>query len=483
MRWEDLIEKTPYRLAQNGHPRNKNLLVSRVVTEAEEAREDTLYVCLCTATWDGHPGAARAYGNGCRLFLAQRSLLLPADATVLVVESTKELLGPMAAMLLGHPARKLTVLGVTGSVGKTCVADTVAFVLHRLGRRVACVTTDGVRVGDRSRPRRDILPTAAELQMLLHEFVQEGIEVVILELSSYMLMQGLAFSIPFTAVLLTNLFPDHGEGSACGSARAYVQAMASLFAEDAAFQIFPANFVGFEEVEKGRRLTFGTNGNAEAKAVAPYEKKDGIGTSFQLCMEGEQVAVSLPVVGDFAVENALAAALLLRVVGVSTPQIAAGLSAYAPVGRMECIACKDGRLVFLDSAYTARDLARALCQLRKCTSGTLSVVVGSVGDRDRDRRAPLGKAATAYADRAYFTADDPGYELPRQIIEEMALGAVSSRKYMFCPDRREAITFAVQALRPGDTLLIAGKGAQEDQLIRGVRVPFSDREVVRALLF
>ena len=241
MRWEDLIEKTPYRLAQNGHPRNKSLLVSRVVTEAEEAREDTLYVCLCTATWDGHPGAARAYGNGCRLFLAQRSLLLPADATVLVVESTKELLGPMAAMLLGHPARKLTVLGVTGSVGKTCVADTVATVLHRLGRRVACVTTDGVRVGDRSRPRRDILPTAAELQMLLHEFVQEGIEVVILELSSYMLTQGLAFSIPFTAVLLTNLFPDHGEGSACGSARAYVQAMASLFAEDAAFQIFPIN--------------------------------------------------------------------------------------------------------------------------------------------------------------------------------------------------------------------------------------------------
>ena len=472
-----LIEKIAYRLAQKGHPDYESRPVARVVTKAEEAGEDALYVCLRTATQDGHTGAACAYRKGCRLFLAERSLLLPKDATVLVVESTVAWLGPIAAELLGHPARELTVIGITGSTGKSSVADTVATVLHRLGRQVACVTTDGVRVGERRSPRRDILHDAAELQALLHGFVREGVEVVILELSSYMLMQGSAFSIPFTAVLLTNLFPDYGESSACGSASAYVRTMASLFAGDAAFQVLPANFVGFSVTGKGQRLTFGPQGNACAAEVESH----ACGTSFRLCLDGESAAVSLPVVGDFAIENALAAALLLRIAGVGVSQIATELSAYAPEGRMECIARKDGRAVFIDTAYTARDLTRALLLLRKHTKGRLTVVLGSVGERERGRRAPLGEAATTHADFAYFTADDPGYELPRRIAEEMASGAVSPRKYAILPDRREAIAVAVRDLRPGDTLLLAGKGAQEDQRIRDERVPFSERELVKTL--
>ena len=483
MKLGELMGKIPYRLALNGNPDYKEAVVTRVVTCADEATEGTLYVCLRTALQDGHLGAMRAYGNGCRLFLAERSLLLPTDTTVLVVESTKELLGPFASALLGCPSRSLTVIGITGSVGKTSVADTVAQVLHSLGRRVACVTTDGVRVGERFRPWDDVLPNAAELQAIMHEFVRDGIEIAILEFSSYMLMQGLAFSIPFTVVLLTNLSEAYAFDVACGSFRKYTEIKASLFDGDAAFQVLPANFVGFEPKGRGKRLCFGEGGNAYAQNVEPYEDDTGAGTRFCLCIDGEKQVVSLPVIGDFAVDNALAAALLLRIVGVSLSQIAAGLSEYAPRGRMERIACADGRTVFVDSAYTARDLTRALILLRKHTKGRLLVLLGSVGERDRDRREPLGHAATAYADLAYFTADDAGYELPRRIAEEMALGAVSPQKYVIIPDRREAIRDAVQAMLSGDTLLLAGKGAQEYQLIGNRRVAFSEKQEVTEAFF
>lgn len=474
----ELMGKFSYRLASNADSDYQRRVVSRIVTGADEAAEDTLYVCLRTATRDGHLSAHGAYRSGCRLFLAERSLLLPEDATVLVVESTKELLGPLAAALLGHPAREMTVLGITGSVGKSCVAYTVAEVLRRVGKRVACVTTDGIEVGDHFSPRTDVLPDAAGLQGLLRDFAQAGTEIVVLELSSYMLSQGLAFSIPFTAVLLTNLLSDYAAESACGSVSAYTKAKASLFAGDAAFQVLPANFVGFTPKGRGRLLTFGRGGSACAESVTPYEENGRLGMRFRLCIEGEAADVSLPAMGSFGVENALAAALLLRIVGLSVGQIAAQLSGYAPKGRMECIACEGGRSVFADSAYTARDLTRALLLLRRHTKGRLLVLLGSVGERDRDRRAPLGHAATAYADKAYFTADDPGYELPRRIAEEMAQGAAFPDRYVILPDRRLAIRSAVEEMHPGDTLLLAGKGAQTYQLIRNQRVEFSERDIV-----
>lgn len=474
MKLRELIGKIPYRLAAGGDLDHREADIARVVTRAEEAASDTLYLCLRTAVRDGALGAMRAYENGCRLFVSERGLLLPKNAAVLVVDSTAALAGALAAKLLGYPARRLTVLGITGSAGKTSVADTVTTILHRAGRRVASITTDGVRIGEKLRPRADILPDATDLQALLHELAQADVEIAVLELSSYTLTQGWAFSIPFTAVLLTNLLADHADGTVT----AYTDTLASLFDGDAAFQIFPANFVGFEPRGAGRRLTFGADGDAYAEAPAPYETELEMGTRFSLCLDGERARVSLPVVGDFAIENALAAALLLRCVGMPAAQIAAGLSAYAPKGRMECIARRMGRAVYRDSAYDARDLTRVLTVLRERTAGRLSVLLGSVGERDRVRRRSLGYAATAYADMAYFTADDPGCESARQIAEEMAAGATSSDRYVILPDRLSAIRRAARDLRAGDVLLLAGKGGQDYQVIGDRRVPFFEKEAV-----
>ncbi len=453
-----------------------DLEIKDVVTSPRAADAATVYVCLRTPLGDGHGGAAEAYAKGCRCFLAARGLGLPEDAAVYVTDEPEAYLGELAARCFGYPARGLTVFGITGTHGKTSVADTVAALMRKAGKSVAVMTSDGIEVGGCFTPTVTAPPNAADIQRVLRAARRKRADLVILELSAYMLAHYAEKSIPFAAVLLTDLAPRHiGDGTHRDFA-AYRAAKEKLLSCGAPLTFLPTAPSALSAT--GRVLTFGDMGDIAVQNAHVEERDRQIGTAFSLTYEGQTLNAFYPNVGECAAENAAAATALALASGLSLSKIAELLPEAAPVGRLECIYTPNGARIFLDTAYEAEDLSYALRSLRRVTRGRLLVVLGSVGGRALARRAPLGQAAMAYADFVYFTADDPDSEPVSRITHDMVAQIKETRRYLILPARRTALLRAVNDLAPGDTLLVLGKARDETQLVAGVREAFSDRHVI-----
>lgn len=475
MRVERLF--APFRFARSkGALSVYDYSIKDIVTDPAAARADTVYVCIQTPLGDGHHGAVVAYANGCRCFLAARGLGLKEDAAVYVTEEPEAYLGELAARLFGYPARSLTVFGVTGTHGKTSVCDTVAALLRSAGKKVALLTSDGMEIDGMAREAAPIPTTAADVQRLLRAARRRKAEFAIVEFSAYMLAHSAEKSIPFAAVLLTDLAPRHIGKSMHRDFEAYAAAKKRLLQTQAPLVFLPHPIEGL--VVRGRELYYGDAGDIVAQSASLSQNEGMLGTAFTLTYGQENVSAFYPVVGDFAAKNATAAAALALAAGLSLAEIAAGLPVSAPIGRMECMYSRGDARVFLDTAYEGEDLQTVLNALRRVTRGKLSVVLGSVGGRARARRAPLGKAAVEGADFVYFTADDPNSEPTEKIIGDMVSEIEDRGRYLLIPSRRAAILRAMADLRDGDTLLILGKARDKTQTVMGVKEPFCDRTIV-----
>ena len=459
-----------------GYRSPSDAVVRDVVTVAEQASAATLFVAYKGAISDGHDAALAAYERGCRHFVAERALALPQDAAICQTESTADILGELAEAAHGYPARNLTVVGITGTHGKTSVALLAAGFLTGCGRRVAVLTTDGIDMGGRFVPQGEIAPDAADLARFFRDAVADGSEIALVELSAYMLAHGAAEGVPFTAVLGTDLAPRHiGRGEHADMA-AYRAAKARLLEREVPLALLPANFADFSP--RGRVFTYGV-GDFAADLQLQHRGISRVGgvhvTALTLVCKDASYPLETPLLGIGHLHNLAAAIALTLVLGELPARIAALAPQMRATGRMDCIYLSGGRTVCFDAAYEARDLALALQVLRAETAGRLTVLLGSVGGRAYARRAPLGAAALSGADFVYFTADDPNSEPILQITRDMVGENAESRRYRVVASRADAIRDAVLDLRMGDTLLILGKPREETQLIDGKKCFFSDR--------
>ncbi len=469
-----LFEGIEYRFASG----SANALpeIDDVITAPRPDARNTLYVCVNTPLRNGRTGMDAAYAAGCRAFLCTHDAFPGPDATVLLCADPEQVLGVLAARVHGHPARHLTVLGVSGSTGKSSVCLLLREVLVRAGKRVGTVTSDGVWMGEECTPHPVIVPDAADMQRILAKMVAHGVEIALLELSSYQLWHYAAAGTAFLAVALTNFTPRHIGRQEHASLQEYRMAKQRLLDCCAPFSVLP---VGAPFQAVGRVLTFGEGGHFSACDVLHgNDSRHGFVSEFTLCAQGERVQISLPLLGEVFVENALIAAALARVVGLTLSQIADGLCASVAPGRMECVLFDRGRAIYVDSAFLPEDLSVVLEALRKRCTGRLSVLLGSVGGRAHYRRAPLGRTACEHADFVYLTADDPDAEEPTGICLEMQEGMSEPLRSVIVPDRRAAIVRAVREMRPGDVLLLAGKGSAAYQFVAGERLPFCERDIV-----
>ena len=476
MRTQELFEGLPLRRVPDG----VDMEIERVVSSAAEASEKTLYVVSQTALSNGRYGLETAYARGCRAFLCANDAYPGEGAAVWITEEPERWLGELAARVWGHPARKMTVLGITGSVGKTSVAARTVQILRLAGHRVCSLTSDGIDIlGERSFPGA-IVPDAAEIQRILARMAAVGCEIAVLELSSYQLSHFAAGSIPFTAVLLTNLLPRHvGEGEH-KTFEEYCEAKRSLLRAQSAFCVLPCDV----EVETTARvIRVGVGGDIWAKdarverAVAQAPR-----TRFRCCTNEEEIEIVLPVIGDMAIHTALCTMVLCRIVGLETAQIASGLALPMANGRSECLLASEGKLIYRDAAFLPQDVEAALATLRPLATGRLCVLLGSVGGRARARRVALARVAEKGADHVYLTADDPDFEPVEQICEQMRGAMQEVLRAEVIADRRTCILRAVREMRPGDVLLILAKPCDKGQLIQGRFQAFDEREIVRLAL-
>lgn len=478
-------------------------VVTGVTLSSGSVRPGDLYAALPGARTHGAQFCAEAAAAGARAVLTDPAGAGRAGAAglpALVVPDPREVLGDLAADVYGFPAADLLLLGVTGTNGKTTTSYLLDGALRATGRRTGLVGTVETRICGTRVPSERTTPEAPDLQALLAVMRERQVEVCSLEVSSHALALHRVDGLVVDVAGFTNLGHDHLDFHR--SVEEYFAVKASLFTPE-----HSRRGVVCVDGEWGARLAEQATvpvvrvrtdpaADSEPGSAADWQVRQvctagGAATTFRLDgRDGRRLRLTSPLPGSFNVANTALAAVMLLEAGLTPQEVTAGLAAVEGVpGRMERVQVRDGQpLAVVDYAHTPDAVRAALQALRPATAGTLVVVLGAGGDRDRGKRAPMGAAAAEAADVVVVTDDNPRQEDPAAIRAAVLAGAReqarrSGRLVLEVPERAEAIAVAAgYATGPADTLLVAGKGHELGQEVAGRVHPFDDRQVLRSVL-
>ncbi len=453
--------------------------VRGVTCDSRRVRPGDLFVAVPGARADGGVFAGEAVAAGAVAVICEAPLALPRDVPVITVSDARRALARLAAAAEGQPARALTMIGVTGTNGKTTTTHLVEGALRAHGGRPGVIGTIAHRFGSTVREAGNTTPGPEELHGLLREMVENGATAAVMEVSSHALAQGRVDGIRFDAAVFTNLTRDHLDYHVT-EAR-YLDAKAELF------RMLPASGVAVLNRDddaseilaaetRGHVLWYGLRRGGDLSGE--IQRADESGMTLLVRTPMDRVLLRTRLVGAHNASNILGALGAALAVGVPLETAARGIAGIERVsGRLERVELPAPFSVFVDYAHTEDALSRVLTHLRAVTAGRLVVVFGCGGDRDRGKRPRMAAVAECLADRVVVTSDNPRSEDPLAIIGEI-LGGISRRDSVLVePDRRMAIARALALLEPGDTLLIAGKGHENCQIVGTERLPFDDRRI------
>ena len=479
MKLSQLMEGLDYLVLQG----DAETEVADVAYDSRKVQPGFAFVCVVGTNRDSHDYAEDVAAAGASVLVIQHKLdEMPAGVTVVQVENSRHALAIMSCNLFGNPAKKMTMIGVTGTKGKTTTAHMIQAALNAAGKKCGIIGTNGTAFAGERHALANTTPESYELQKLFSEMLAAGCDSVVMEVSSQGLMMSRVDGIHFDVGVFTNLYPDHiggpGEHQSFEEYRAWKG------------QLFRRCDVGVVNVddETGMRIlrnaeiplvTYGCDNPSDVFAIDYAPDEDGCTFIANLMDDVTEMHYCAP--GKYNMSNVLCAAAIAKVLGAKTSAIASGASKVSGVaGRFEVIRGK-GKRVVIDYAHTPDGLDKALRAVREITPGKVITVFGCGGDRDRTKRAAMGEIASELSDFAVITSDNPRSEPPARIIDEIAAGA-HKRNFVKREDRREGIEYALDMCGEGDTVLIAGKGHENTQEIAGVKSHFSDEETVRELL-
>jgi UDP-N-acetylmuramoyl-L-alanyl-D-glutamate--2,6-diaminopimelate ligase len=464
-----------------------DVAITDATHDSRQVAAGTLFCAIPGARVDGHDHAPAAIAQGAAALLVERWLDLPVPQ--LKVPSVRAAVGPAAAVVHGHPSRELTVVGITGTNGKTTTAYLVEGAFAAAGVGVGVIGTVETRIHGETQPGVRTTPEGTDLQRLLRRMHTRGVDAVAMEVSSHGLDLRRIDGTHYAVAVYTNLSQDHLDWH--GSMEAYLAAKARLFVPDLA-----SRGVVFLDGPWARRLldlvripvtTVGTDADADVRLEDVELSIDGgRGT---LVWDDQPIALRTGLPGRFNLDNAASALVAAVTAGVPVAAAAAGIAACpgAP-GRLERVERGQPFTVLVDYAHTPEAVTQVVTTLRSLGSGgSVLVVLGAGGDRDRGKRGAMG-AAAATADVAVLTSDNPRSEDPDRILAAVAAGAREAvaagapAEVVVEVDRRQAIAAALAAAHPGDVVVVAGKGHESGQELADRTLPFDDRAVAAALL-
>lgn len=460
-----------------------------VTENAAQADRNSIFVCIRGARADGHRFAQTAYLNGCRYFVAEHALHLPDNAVTVLVSDTHTALAALACAHSGDPSRKIRVIGVTGTKGKTTTAALLSQILGFAGIRCGYIGTNGILFGDgRSTGTRNTTPDAVTLQATLAEMVESGCRAVALEVSSQALKLGRVAGTVFDTCIFTNLSPDHIGPAEHPDFADYAACKRRLFVDYPCAAVicntddpFAATLLSDTNAAVRVTCSVGSEADYVAENALPYRTGTALGSCFSVRLrDRSQLFCRLPLIGDGNISNALLAlSCAVERFGISPEKAVQALEAAEIPGRSEVINLHGGATAVIDYAHNGISLRRLLSDLRLYHPHRLICLFGSVGERTQLRRRELGAVAGELADLCILTSDNPGSESPQAIISDIAEGLTGfPTPFLAIPDRRAAIRRAVELLQPGDILVLAGKGHERYQLIGKEKRPFCEREIL-----
>lgn len=457
-----------------------------VAYDSRQVAPGFLFVAIKGFKTDGHLYVSEAIKRGAVAVVLQDEVQVPPGVFRVFTRDTRKILPQLAARFYDYPARKMKVVGVTGTNGKTTTTNLVDAIFREHGLVTGLVGTIHNRIGNRVLEVEHTTPESSDLQRLLAEMVREGVQAVTMEVSSHALALHRVDACEFDLAIFTNLTQDHLDFH--GNMEAYLRAKGLLFAglgreakkagpkralvnlddpaADAIIKMCPVPI-----------MTYGVTRPADVTARQVQVTAKGV--SFTMVHGESSTDLNLKLTGQFNVYNALAAAAAGIASGISMPVIKRALEGVPGVpGRFELVDRGQGFAVIVDYAHTPDGLENVLNTAREITSGRLITVFGCGGDRDRTKRPVMGELAARLSDLAVVTSDNPRTEEPLAIILDIMVGVqrVTGASYLVEPDRRKAIGQAIQMAAAGDVVLIAGKGHEDYQIVGTKRYHFDDRE-------
>ena len=482
MKLTKLLECLEYEVRQG----SDQIEVTELINDSRKVTEGSVFVCISGAVSDGHEYIEDVAAKGAAAVIVERPVDAPEGLTVIHVDDTRYALALMSAAYFDYPAKKLKVIGITGTKGKTTTTYMVKSILEGAGYKVGLIGTIEAIIGDKSIPANNTTPESYTIHQYFAQMVEAGCDCVVMEVSSQGLMLHRTAGIQFEIGIFTNLGEDHIGPNEHKDFEDYKRCKGILFTQ-CKLGIANVDDQWYKDVFKNATCqveTFGFSEEADLRAtnVQHIAKQGCLGVAYHVTgLMDFDVEIDIP--GNFSVYNSLTAIAVCRHFGVSVEKIQAALKQAKVKGRVGMVKVSDEFAMLIDYAHNAMSLESLLETLRDYNPGRIVTIFGCGGNRSRTRRYEMGEVSGRLSDFTIITSDNPRFEEPQDIINDIITGMKKTDgKYIDICDRKEAIRYAIEHGQPGDIIVLAGKGHETYQEIKGVKYDMDDRVLIREVL-
>ena len=477
-----LVEKLDYELLQGSLEGE----ISELVYDTRKVIKDAMFVCIVGTAFDSHEKAAEVAAAGAKVLIVSKEVTVPENVTVIKVADTRYALALISAAYFDYPANTLKVIGITGTKGKTTTTFMIKSILENAGYKVGLIGTIETIIGDKHIPANNTTPESYIVQEYFAEMLKAGCQVCVMEVSSQGLMMHRTAGIPFELGIFTNLAPDHIGPNEHASFEEYAKCKGMLF-KQCKVGIANADDENFEMVMKDHTCTLETIGFSEkadlrAGNVSLVGRPGYLGVTYDLSgLLNFPVEIDIP--GKFSVYNSLVAIAVCRHFDIEKENILEALKGAKAKGRIEQVKVSEDFMLLIDYAHNAMSLESLLSTLKEYHPERLVCLFGCGGNRSKLRRYEMGEVSGKMADLTIVTSDNPRFEEPQEIIDDIKIGlAKTDGAFIEIIDRKEAIKYAIENGRPGDVIVLAGKGHEDYQEIKGVKYPMDERVLIEEVL-
>ena len=464
---------------------NTSIKINDLQIDSRKIKPGSAFIAVKGTAADGHQFIEKAIENGAAVIVYEEEPAMKKEEIVYVqVENSAAAAAYMANNFFGRPSEEIKLVGITGTNGKTTIATLLYKLFTRLGYKCGLLSTVENQIGERVVPATHTTPDAINLNHLLRQMVSAGCSHVFMETSSHALHQHRVTGLQYAGAIFSNITHDHLDYHKTFDE--YIRVKKSFF------DLLPSSAFAISNADDKRGTVMLQNSNAKKyyyslKTVADFKGKILDNSLSGLVMNVNEVEVHFRMIGEFNAYNLLAVYGAAFCLGEDKQEVLTALSILTGAeGRFDyMVSAKEKVIAIVDYAHTPDALLNVLATIKKLKKGFEQVitVVGCGGDRDKTKRPVMAEAACEYSNKAIFTSDNPRSEDPTQIIKDMeeGLSAAAKRKYISIVDRKEAIKTAISLAKPEDIILIAGKGHEKYQEIKGVKNHFDDKEIVKEM--
>lgn len=477
-----LLERLEYECIQG----NTDISISELVYDSRKAAKDDLFVCIKGTVVDGHEFIEEVAAKGVSVVVVQEEVKAPEGVTVIKVADTRYALAMLSAAFFDYPAETLKVIGITGTKGKTTTTYMVKSILEAAGYKVGLIGTIEAIIGEETIPASNTTPESYIIQNYFRKMLDAGCDCCVMEVSSQGLMMHRVAGFQFELGIFTNIEPDHIGPNEHASFEEYMECKGMLFRQ-CKTGIVNADDKHVQEVLKGHTCeveTFGFSQQADLRATnVELVKRPGyLGVAYTVKgLVNCDVEIDVP--GKFSVYNSLTAIAICRHFQVTEENMKKALKEAKTKGRIEMIKVSDEFTLMIDYAHNAMSLESLLTTLKEYQPKSLVCLFGCGGNRSKLRRYEMGEVSGKLADLTIITSDNPRFEEPQAIIDDIKQGmAKTDGKYVEIADRKEAIRYAIEHGQPGDVIVLAGKGHEDYQEIKGKKYPMDERVLIAEVL-